>query len=176
MGNPVDVSSFVFKTANFAEAKNWILSWAGADSVWNDYGRVTLSSDTTHLDVKLPSCRRLRLTSTDNLPSGTAFGIKEWEVYGKASPWWVAGNLPDSGEKPSIMVYPNPCQNVATIAANNLGNGVCQIYSLTGQLKGSFPVQNHSKTQLDLTDYPSGGWMLHIKTSKGSFTSRLLKQ
>jgi len=92
-----------------------------------------------------------------------------------------AGPLPTEPATPTnlkITAYPNPFNNVVTIASNNedavLGK-VLRLYNIEGKLFLTQIIQSQN-TVLDLSKFPSGIYILKVESTTGSFVYKLIKQ
>jgi len=77
-----------------------------------------------------------------------------------------------------ITAYPNPFNNIVTIASNNedavLGK-VLRLYNIEGKLFLTQIIQSQN-TVLDLSKFPSGIYILKVESTTGSFVYKLIKQ
>ncbi len=65
----------------------------------------------------------------------------------------------------NLSIYPNPANNIVNIAAAISGNYTYLVYNATGQKIGAGTFA--SQTQLDLTNYAAGLYMLHLTDAYG---------
>lgn len=83
-------------------------------------------------------------------------------------------NVQQSG----LRIFPNPIESHLTVTVDSqkieriaLYNSIGQTVNMVGQNK-----VNASVSQLELSDLPSGIYLLHVKTDSGIFVERVLKQ
>lgn len=77
-----------------------------------------------------------------------------------------------------VSVYPNPVTDKLNIrTANELKVQLVRIYSMTGRLVSEIrPVDTQVETQIDCSAIPAGTYLLHIRTDKGNYPVRFIRQ
>jgi hypothetical protein len=73
----------------------------------------------------------------------------------------------------NIVVYPNPATNSLTIESPQ--NGVIEITNIQGQLIKSF-MATSNKTSIDVSAFPSGVYIIEVKTEKGIEVCKFVKE
>lgn len=78
-----------------------------------------------------------------------------------------------------IKVYPNPTKSAIYISASNLeNNSIAKLFDVFGQLIKTMPIKAKQKiTQIDLTPFPSGTYMIQIVLPDGKlvFNDKVVK-
>lgn len=76
----------------------------------------------------------------------------------------------------NIEVYPNPSTDYLNIKSNQIIEKLnIQLFSIQGQLVFNSTNKNISETRISLTELASGIYILHINSSKGSITKKIIK-
>lgn len=76
-----------------------------------------------------------------------------------------------------IKVHPNPASGVFRIeTAQSIGHGVIVIYNLQGEKIEESPSQEITNSIIDISQEPTGVYLLTVRTEKGMITSRIVKQ
>ena len=84
----------------------------------------------------------------------------------------IAGS--ESGSK-SIRFYPNPVTDKLTVQSANQPLKTVGIYDVSGKLL--FQTEgNGLQQEIELSDYKAGIYILRVKTSKETFTGRIIKK
>lgn len=73
----------------------------------------------------------------------------------------------------NIHTYPNPVGSSLTIACQE--KALADIYNIHGQLVTSIVLENQT-TELNLSDFPSGFYILQVKANKGLAVRKIIKQ
>lgn len=97
--------------------------------------------------------------------SGIAYGYIDTTNTG-------VGFLPVTSEN-TVSFYPNPADNSITIFTNNQTMGTISLYSITGKKVLVESIQNANQ-QIDISNLPSGLYLIEINTSKGVVSNRLI--
>ena len=74
----------------------------------------------------------------------------------------------------NLKVTPNPAKDILNIAADQSINAI-EVYTLLGQRIGNYPI-NATSTQINLSLYASGTYLLKISASYGTKTVKIVKQ
>ncbi|MCY1722360.1 PKD domain-containing protein [Prolixibacteraceae bacterium Z1-6] len=88
----------------------------------------------------------------------------------------VSNPLDEIGTQPEIRVYPNPTSDFITI---NLDVVKLEDTYTLFNLSGSMLIQNQitsSNTQVDLSDYPSGVYLIRVKNSEQILNKKIIKK
>ena len=72
----------------------------------------------------------------------------------------------------SIMVYPNPASNFINVNSNTLINEI-SIYSAKGKLIQTI---EGNTTQIDISTYPRGVYLIHVRSGNVSKTQKIFKK
>ncbi len=78
------------------------------------------------------------------------------------------------GQMDGLKIYPNPSQGVVKIDWN-LGNSSYVIYNIAGQNISAGTFVNGLQT-LDMTGYPTGVYILQVKTANANLTQKIILQ
>jgi hypothetical protein len=81
----------------------------------------------------------------------------------------------------TISVYPNPVNDVVNVNVNLLSTSkqvVCQITDMTGRTVYSSTTANESSFHkaISLAGLASGNYVVHIRTDKGTYTEKIVKE
>jgi hypothetical protein len=83
----------------------------------------------------------------------------------------------NSLETHSLTVYPNPVQEVLTIAnPNQIAISRILLYNVLGQLVLEKKVDSSTDLQLDLSKFQKGAYLLHVKSEEGEQRYSILKE
>jgi len=74
-----------------------------------------------------------------------------------------------------LIVYPNPASSKITIESNNTQNGTLNITTILGQIILT-EQYNTSKTQIDVSQLPSGIYILQLQSKNGLSTKKFVKE
>jgi hypothetical protein len=97
------------------------------------------------------------------------------DVYSDFQYFTVAGAA-DKITKLKVSAFPNPTTGLLTIQGETTENTELQINDLTGRLVVSKELSFGNSHQLDLSTVPAGIYILNIKSSKGVYSSKIVKQ
>ncbi|WNB18812.1 T9SS type A sorting domain-containing protein [Marivirga arenosa] len=75
----------------------------------------------------------------------------------------------------SINLYPNPVSEKIFIDLNTINSVNITIFTLEGKFIDSFKLEK-SQTELDMTKYSNGTYLMQFESDKGSITKRIIKQ
>ncbi|WMN07003.1 T9SS type A sorting domain-containing protein [Marivirga arenosa] len=75
----------------------------------------------------------------------------------------------------SINLYPNPVSEKMFIDLNTINSVNITIFTLEGKFIDSFKLEK-SQTELDMTKYSNGTYLMQFESDKGSITKRIIKQ
>ncbi len=77
-----------------------------------------------------------------------------------------------------VTVYPNPVCSVANIDFNGEFSGELCVYNMLGQLKINLIISNETSTQIDVTNFQNGFYILKISNSnnKSVISKKIIKQ
>jgi len=74
-------------------------------------------------------------------------------------------------------VFPNPATNVVTITnSDNIGVEQIEIFDSSGKKVQSQNFSKENEVQLNLGDFASGTYLLHIKTNEGTAIEKVIKK
>jgi hypothetical protein len=76
-------------------------------------------------------------------------------------------------EASAISLYPNPTNSIVTITGTFEGDAAYQVKDIHGKLCGKALLANH---QIDVSNLVAGIYIIAIKDSQHTYTSRLIKQ
>ncbi|NOQ27951.1 MAG: T9SS type A sorting domain-containing protein [Bacteroidales bacterium] len=78
--------------------------------------------------------------------------------------------------KPAVNVYPNPASSFITVQVTNAkANGMISIYSATGALV-KLVEMDESEREVDITELPSGLYLITVDTKKEAITKQFIKK
>jgi M6 family metalloprotease-like protein len=78
--------------------------------------------------------------------------------------------------KPGVNVYPNPANSYINVqVANAKANGMVSIYSATGALVKVVEM-NESEREIDISELPSGLYLITVDTKKEAITKQFIKK
>ena len=78
-----------------------------------------------------------------------------------------------SQENQIVILYPNPADDYITIEA--LQDAVIEITNIQGQLIKNFATTGN-KTNIDVSAFPSGVYVVEVKTEKGVEVKKFIKE
>jgi len=144
--------SIAYPSHLYSAAGNYTICLAITDSV----GCTSTYCDTSYLQKSGNS-----IISVDVIAPGPT-GINNYEFYNQ------------------IKIYPNPTKNNITIesplqACLPIGKAVIEILNMQGQLIRSFTA-NSNKTNIDISAFPSGMYVVKVKTEKGVAVKKFVKE
>lgn len=74
-------------------------------------------------------------------------------------------------------VFPNPTSDIVTITNNeNIGIEQIEVYDINGKNIKSQNYSNQNEIQLNISDFPAGTYMFHIKTNQGTAVKKVVKK
>ena len=74
-------------------------------------------------------------------------------------------------------VFPNPVTDVVTITnSESIGIEQIEIFDISGKTIKSLNLNNENEAQLNLGDFASGMYLLHIKTNEGTAVKKVVKK
>lgn len=79
--------------------------------------------------------------------------------------------LPTEKIKQNVVVYPNPSTDFITVVVTSATIENIKIYSIDGR-----EVLNTTATHIDVSNYPAGTYFIHVATSKGVSSQKLIKK
>ena len=136
------------------------------------------------------SYNRSDIHIADNATGDVEFELRAWRTYGGAdcsveynrvlaSSWTVTisytPNLATQGfNKGSFTVYPNPAQDLITVAADTLIQKI-QVFNLLGQEVLQQSNVNAKETQCSLSALRSGKYLLKVASENGVETKGIVK-
>ena len=65
-----------------------------------------------------------------------------------------------------LLVYPNPVQDVMTIALNEVGNSEITVSDMTGRVAMTSSIKGASQTQLRMSELPAGTYVVAIRNDR----------
>ncbi len=80
--------------------------------------------------------------------------------------------IEDTGE--SVQVFPNPSSGRFTLRTGDTGEGLLQIFTVTGQMIYEVNVSGNQNRNIDLTTFDSGMYILHLKGESDLYTRQLI--
>ncbi|MEN6501253.1 MAG: leucine-rich repeat domain-containing protein [Tenuifilaceae bacterium] len=86
----------------------------------------------------------------------------------------ISGIIED-GLKESISIYPNPTNRHITVSGEGAGVKSVAVYDFMGRLRGRYNV-NTDEAIIDFTGYPSGVYLVVVKTNMGIFTKKIVRE
>jgi hypothetical protein len=94
-----------------------------------------------------------------------------------ATPVGFAGTRPII-KRDEIYVYPNPFSDMLNIDVSKINKGIAEIsiYDLQGKTWLMTSVDSNGFIQLDLSKFPSGIFILELKSDSGVFRKKLIRQ
>ena len=85
----------------------------------------------------------------------------------------VPGDPVGIGEiEKNVLIYPNPSTGIVNVSGISEQTEI-KVYELTG--KELFRTKVSAQTQLDLTEYPAGIYLIEVKTQKGKVLKKVAK-
>ena len=113
----------------------------------------------------------------DNAPEGN----RAYTVNGNTSllyEWGVDGNAETTSSQQisgtSFKVFPNPVTNILTIQSPDMKGLV--VSDLLGRTLKNYKFQAVNSKVMDMSDLRSGIYFISVKTSSGTFTSKIIKK
>ena len=78
----------------------------------------------------------------------------------------------------AITLYPNPAKEQVTLSNNsNIALKTAMIYDLKGKLISQIYLQNIQSDQvIDVSSYPTGVYLVHIKGEQSSVLKQIIKE
>lgn len=77
----------------------------------------------------------------------------------------------------TFSIFPNPVTDVVTITnSENIGVEQIEIFDISGKKVQSQNFNNENEVQLNLGDFASGTYLLHIKTNAGTAIEKVVKK
>src|SRR5690554_528700 len=74
-------------------------------------------------------------------------------------------------------VFPNPVTDIVTITNNeNIGIEQIEVLDINGKTIKSLNYNKENEVQLNLGDFASGMYLLHIKTNEGTAVKKVVKK
>ncbi len=86
----------------------------------------------------------------------------------------ISGIIED-GLKESISIYPNPTNRLITVSGEGAGVESVAVYNFMGRLRGRYNM-NTDEAIIDFTGYPSGVYLVVVKTDRGIFTRKIVRE
>jgi Leucine-rich repeat (LRR) protein len=86
----------------------------------------------------------------------------------------ITGIIED-GLKESISIYPNPTNRLITVSGEGADMKSIAVYDFMGRLRGRYNV-NTDEAIIDFTGYPSGVYLVVVKTNMGIFTKKIVRE
>jgi len=93
--------------------------------------------------------------------------------------WTETTSTNNISKSDNIEIYPNPCENFATLKFENIDNQVfdIELYNTNGQiLYSQKSVSTTNNYQLDLTAFQSGVYVVIFKNNTNQFSKTLIKK
>jgi hypothetical protein len=142
-----------------------------------------LSSDTAHVD----NLDSISLTITINVGDTTgeftityAFGTLDfWErnpVALISDPMDLTVTAPTNVARyleGEISVYPNPVSDILSVNVGGITHGEIRLYDIAGRLQMERTI-NSKVNRFDISQYPSGPYILKVRTDQGDYTQKIL--
>jgi len=76
-----------------------------------------------------------------------------------------------------FTIFPNPVTDIVTITNNeNIGVEQIKVFDISGKTVKSLRFNNENEVQLNLGDFASGMYLLHIKTNEGTAVKKVVKK
>jgi hypothetical protein len=137
---------------------------------WSDPALVTVNATNFFRDLT-------QANITLNVPYGTA------SLYGASTSVWKGLNIV---EQPSLgihnieqelgaAIYPNPTDGNLTLKMNTASNVDVTVYDLNGRALLNKKV-NDTQSEINISNQPSGVYLLKVKADNGEFSKRIIKQ
>ncbi len=86
----------------------------------------------------------------------------------------ITGIIED-GLKESISIYPNPTNRHITVSGEGADMKSIAVYDFMGRLRGRYNV-NTDEAIIDFTGYPSGVYLVVVKTNTVTFTKKIVRE
>jgi hypothetical protein len=156
------------------------LSNAGEELLMNDATGTEIMDFIYHDSSPWPSDadgEGFSLSSVEINPSGTPGDFSYWTLSVKKDGTPFADNVlpadepPDTGDKGSLIVYPNPATGLITIhliSEEVVNNMDLKLYSVTGRLIKQVTIGNPGMMDLSAFGLPAGVYILRVTSSKYS--------
>ena len=89
----------------------------------------------------------------------------------------VCSGITSLQDRDNIQIFPNPFKNTVYIERSDINTGIAQLYieDITGKLL-SFSLINQQKQSVDLSNLPSGIYILKVTDKENSYAMKLLKE
>jgi len=122
----------------------------------------------------------LEVTGGATIKTGGSFGSSEvtnfclpYTTYGFAA---TTTSFDNAITKPTINIYPNPASTYINVQVTNATmHGVISIYSATGSLVKVVEIEE-SEREINISDLPSGLYLISIDTKKEALTRQFIKK
>jgi subtilisin family serine protease len=122
----------------------------------------------------------LEVTGGSTIKTGGSFGSSEVTnfclpntTYGFAA---TSTSFDDISTKPAINLYPNPASSYINVQVTNAtAHGVISIYNSTGALVKVVDIED-SEREVNISELPSGLYIISIETKKEALTKQFIKQ
>ncbi|RZJ74762.1 MAG: T9SS type A sorting domain-containing protein [Flavobacterium sp.] len=126
----------------------------------------------------------------ENVSTANGANIQVWDYTGGLNQQWqfvqveaTAKNAitkeltPEEGQN-DMTVYINKTNDYLKIDTSHEGDGVVELYSVTGQsvLKKSVSFTKGTPSEIEISKLPKGLYIVKINDSKGSYSKKVLKQ
>src|SRR6056297_2366197 len=127
-----------------------------------------------------------RVKAVEDLPVGTIientahifFDFNDAIVTNTTQNEYVINTSVNKPQKQLATVFPNPGSGQFNVLFRGVENGLVthmEVYNLNGQRVLQRQV-NENRITLDLTEYPSGMYLLHLRNARGYEAVRVVKQ
>jgi hypothetical protein len=130
------------------------------------------------------------ITVTVTITTGTDPGAFNLRYAFGSDDWWprkpvIEGGMSDlipititaTNTEPllgeEISVYPNPASDILSVRTGKIRKGNLELFDITGRLHASQEILSRT-SRFDVSDYPSGTYILKVRTLEGEYTRKLL--
>ena len=75
-----------------------------------------------------------------------------------------------------VKIYPNPTYDKIHVDLGGDLSGLAEIYDLKSQLLNTYRFNNQKMIELDMNSFPSGVYILKVRTEKGFIVKKIIKK
>ena len=80
-------------------------------------------------------------------------------------------------EKEEVSIYPNPCKDYFWLEMDRYnGDVLVSVLNITGRVVKQKQIQNVSRERFDMSDLPTGMYLIRIHTSDRNLVKKILKE
>lgn len=117
------------------------------------------------------------ISGTLTVPIGTLAAYQAADVWQDFDTIVEAAPLSIDSKEAALgfSFYPNPAKNIVSVENSQLKNAAITVYDLNGRALLNKTI-NVSQSEINISNLHSGVYLFNVKTDKGSFVKRIIKQ